>query len=237
MNGTKGSAIQAGAERRRFLDPDEIHRLLDRYGIESVESIYETRWDKENVIDSANRLGYPVALKLYADGLSHKSDSGCVQLNLHSEKEVSTAYDNILERAGAIIDVGAINGFLIQEMEVFEHEVIVGLSEDPTFGKIILFGLGGIFVELLGDVSIRKVPIDALDARDMIEEIRGYAVLKGARGRQAADMEQLIRMLLAVSRVGNEVDEIVELDLNPVLVDGKRAIVADARVIVKGEDV
>jgi acyl-CoA synthetase (NDP forming) len=237
MNRMKETINRMRNSDRKSMNPEEMGYLLELYGIAQLKYRYETDYSKENVITSANRIGYPVAVKLASEKILHKSDSGCVQLNLKSDEEVSSAYDEILKNAGNIIDDEDIDGVLIQEMSPFDHEVIVGLGEDPTFGKIVLFGVGGIFVELLKDVSIRKVPIDRLDAKDMIEEIKGIEILKGARGKSAADFEKLYEILLNVSQIGAEIDDIGELDLNPILVDSKRAVVADSRVIIKGRDV
>ena len=112
------------------------------------------------------------------------------------------------------------------------HEAIIGLAEDPTFGKIIMFGLGGIFVEILKDVAIRKIPITVLDARDMIEEIKGFKILKGARGKEPVNLNLLQETLMKASRLGQEIEEIKEMDLNPVFVNSKNTLVADPRIIL-----
>lgn len=218
--------------KRAVLYPIESESVLQSYGIDYPKGVC-TRNDLGEVLRSAEKIGFPVALKLISPDILHKSDVGCVQLNLHNEKEIKRAYYGILKGAEKINKDAEIEGFLIQEMIHHGHEVIIGLNTDPTFGKIILFGLGGIFVEILKDVAIRKIPITQLDAQDMIEEIRGYKILMGARGMEAANLHLLKELLLKVSRMGMEVGEISEMDFNPIFIDSKKALVADSRIIIQ----
>ena len=218
--------------KREVLYPEEAEKVLRTYGINTAKSLF-CRNDLEGVLRSSEEIGFPVALKLISQDILHKSDAGCVALNLDNREEVRGAYHGILQNAERVKGGALIEGFLVQEMVQKGHEVIVGLATDPTFGKIILFGLGGIFVEILQDVAIRMVPITKADAQDMIEEIKGYRVLQGARGKEPANLQLLREILLGVSRLGNEVEQIREMDLNPVFVSSSRAMVADSRILVQ----
>ena len=158
-------------------------------------------------------IGFPVVLKLISPDILHKTDAGCIKLSLANTDEISEAYHEILENATKVEPSAEVKGFLVQKMVQYENEVIVGLANDLTFGKIIMFGLGGIFVEVLNDVAIRKVPITQLDAKDMIEEIKGYVILQGVRGKESVNFNLLQEILLNVSRLGVVLQEIKEMDL------------------------
>ena len=219
-------------EKRDVLYPIESEFVLQSYGINYPNSVC-TGNDLEEVLRSADKIGFPVALKLISPDILHKSDVGCVQLNLNDEKEIKKAFQDILKGVEKINKDAEIKGFFIQEMIHSGHEVILGLTMDPTFGKIIMFGLGGIFVEILKDVAIRKIPITQIDAQDMIEEIRGYKILMGARGKEAANLQLLKELLLKVSQMGMEIGEINEMDFNTVFINSNKALVADSRIIVQ----
>jgi acyl-CoA synthetase (NDP forming) len=223
---------EISTSNRQVLYPRESDVVLDYYDIHQPRSITAGN-DIQQVVQSAEKIGFPVALKLISPDILHKSDAGCVQLNLSDPSEVERACHKILEQAGVAKKNARIEGFLIQEMIQDGHEVIIGLAQDPTFGTIIMFGLGGIFVEILKDVSIRKIPITPQDAMDMIKEIRGYEILKGARGKVAANLDLLRDLLLNVSRMGMELKQIKELDFNPVFVDSRKTLVPDSRIILK----
>lgn len=217
--------------KRKVLYPREAETLLAAYGIAMVKGAFAEN-DLEEVIRRSEEIGLPVALKLVSRDILHKSDEGYVALNLADREEVARAYSEILENVGKRRPGVIIEGFLIQQMLKNGHEVIVGLANDPTFGKIILFGLGGIFVEILKDVAIRKIPITIADAQDMIEEIKGYKILLGARGREPANLHVLKEFLLGASRLGSEIEEVAEMDLNPVFVNSRNALVVDSRVLI-----
>ncbi|WP_300458107.1 acetate--CoA ligase family protein [Desulfobacula sp.] len=218
---------------REILYPSESDAVLDYYKIPQPKWM-TTGNNVEQAVQAAEQIGFPIALKLISPDILHKSDAGCVKLDLNNSPEVEHACHDILEKAAHAHKTPRIEGFLIQEMVKEGHEVIIGLAQDVTFGMIIVFGLGGIFVEILKDVAIRKVPITPADAMDMIEEIKGYKILKGARGKVVANIDLLKDMLLKVSQMGMEQKQITELDFNPVFVDSHRALVADSRIILKG---
>lgn len=218
-------------EQRTFLYPVETESVLGLYGIDVIKGAFSGD-DLDRILQSAEKIGFPVALKLISADLIHKSDAGCVHLHLNNRDEVINAYNDILVNADRAIPGAKIEGFFVQEMISDGHEVIIGISTDPTFGKVILFGLGGIFVEIFKDIAIRKIPISQLDAQDMIEEIRGYKILQGARGKEPANLALLRNILLQVSRLGEEIEEITEMDLNPVIVNSHQALVVDPRIMI-----
>jgi len=225
--------LVSGAKRegRNALSPKEIEAILSSYGIDMAKGAF-SRPNLEEVLGAARAIGFPVVLKLISQDLLHKSDAGLVHLNINNEEEVGRAYHEIVKNKERANPAAELEGFLVQQMIRNGYEVIVGLATDATFGKIIMFGMGGIFVEILRDVAIRKIPITRSDAQDMIEEIKGYRILRGARGRESANFELIRNVLMAVSRLGEEVGEITEMDLNPVIVSSREAVVADARIIV-----
>jgi acetyltransferase len=183
----------------------------------------------------AEKIGFPVAMKVVSPDILHKSDAGCVKLNLDSRADVERAFAEILANASRFAASVNIKGVLVSRMDREPGvEVIIGGLNDPTFGPAIMFGLGGIFVETLKDVAFRICPLDETDAREMIREIKAFPVLAGARGTQAADLDALAKLLLSVSRALLEHPEIRELDLNPVKVHGQGLLALDARIIGTG---
>jgi acetyltransferase len=180
----------------------------------------------------ARLLGGPVALKVVAPGLLHKSDAGGVALGLAPE-EVPDAAGRLLARVrGAAPDV-AIQGLVVQRMRGPGHEVMIGARRDPAFGPVVIFGLGGVWVEVLEDVSLRLAPVDRAEAREMVQEIRGATVLAGARGRPPAALDAVADLVVAVSRLAAEFPELRELDLNPVVVTPREATIVDARLVLE----
>ena len=182
----------------------------------------------------ASVFGFPVAAKLASRAVPHKTDIGGVCLNLTSEHAVRKAFDEIVERAGRVGATGAIDGVLMQPMIVGGVETMIGVTEDPVFGPLIAFGLGGIHVEILGDVGFRVAPLTDRDADELLHEIRGFPLLQGYRGHPAADIDALRDILLRLSRLAEEVPEIAELDFNPVIAlpPGTGCRIVDARIKV-----
>lgn len=180
---------------------------------------------------AAERLGYPVAVKIVSPALSHKTDVGGVALNLGSAGAVEAAGREMLRRVRAAAPGARLDGFAVQRMRSGGHEVLVGARRDAVFGPVVVFGLGGIWVEALGDVALRLAPIGREDALEMIDELRGAALLRGLRGGPAADRDALVDVLLAVSALIAERPDIRELDLNPVMVGARGAAVLDARIV------
>lgn len=187
---------------------------------------------REEAAALAGDMGFPVALKVVSAAVAHKSDVGGVRLNLASRADVLAAHDAIMAAVGAALPDAAIEGVAVQEMAAPGVEVIVGVTADPQFGPVVMFGLGGIMVEVMGDVAFRLAPLGAGDARDMIDEIRGRPALDGARGQPPADLDALADALERVSAFAAAHPEVRELDLNPVIASPDGAVAADARIVL-----
>ena len=204
-------------------------QLLKKYGIPVTREALATSADM--AVELSRNLGYPVALKAQSGQILHKTEAGVIKLNLASDQEVRRAYKEVLANARSYAPQAHVEGVLVQEMVRDGVEVIVGVTKDPVFGPAIMFGLGGIFVEALRDVSFRIAPLTHADAEEMIDEIRGRRVLEGMRGKPPADRDALIDILLRVSQlVTDHRDQIDELDLNPLVVLPKGAKVVDALI-------
>ncbi|MDF1556716.1 MAG: acetate--CoA ligase family protein [ANME-2 cluster archaeon] len=183
-------------------------------------------------VEAAKALGYPVVMKILSPNISHKSDVGGVVLDLGSDREVDEAYHVMMERVTSQVPGASIQGVMLQKMARSGLEVIIGAKKDPQFGHVIMFGLGGIFVEICKDVSFRVTPVNREMAQQMILEIKGSPILGGARGRTAVDIEAMIDVITGLSRLLEKHPEIVELDINPLVVYPKEAIAVDARMLV-----
>ena len=227
------ASIIENAQRsgRKILDEIESKRLLTENGVPTTD----TRLAKshEEAISLAGELGLPVALKIVCADITHKSDIGGVQLGLSTEAAVAKAYDEILAAVKIRCPDSEIKGVSVQSMARSVVEIIVGMSKDPQFGPVLMFGLGGTQVEILEDVSFRIAPISRLDAREMIREIKGYPLLEGYRGSQHINIEALEDILLRISELVAATPQIKELDLNPIFARPDDAIAVDARVILE----
>lgn len=212
----------------------ESGRLLNQYGIPVVQSIVLTSGDEKVLSETGEKLGFPVVMKILSDEILHKTDLGCVRLPVNSVEEMSEAYREILANAKTGAPDAKIQGVLVQQMLPKGFEVLLGVSADPQFGRVAMVGLGGIYVELLQEVSLRMLPIDRTDAEQMIEETPLAKIYReGLRGVHY-DKEELIDALLHLSRLVSEHPEIAEIDVNPFLLfgDGKKAVGVDAMVVV-----
>jgi acetyl-CoA synthetase (ADP-forming) len=219
---------------RSILTEFESKNFLRQKGIPIVETRL-ARTQKEAVLLS-QKIGFPVVLKIASPDIVHKSDSGGVKLGLKSVSEIRMAYREIMDAIKKQNPCAVIEGVTVQKMAKSGIEVIVGASKDPQFGPVLMFGLGGVFVEVLKDVSFRIIPISRKDAREMIEEIKGYPLLQGYRGKKPADLPALIEILFKISRLMEENPEIKELDLNPVIAYEKGSLAVDARIILEKEE-
>lgn len=188
----------------------------------------------DEAVRLAGEIGYPVALKLASTKIVHKTEIGGVRLNLEGDKDVRLAFAAIRDRVAELGQLEAMDGVLVQPMLSGGVEVMIGVIQDPLFGPLIGFGLGGIHVEILNDICFRVTPITDRDAREMVQSIRGYRLLQGYRGHPPADITALEETLLRVARLVEELPEIAELDLNPVfaLPPGQSCVIADARMRV-----
>ena len=212
----------------------EAKQVLKAYGLPVPEEKLAKTLDE--ALKYAEEIGYPVALKLMSPQILHKSDAKVVLLNIKTPEELKQKWKEIHENARRYRPDAEILGVLVAPMLKPGREIIIGVTEDPQFGHAIMFGLGGIFVEVLKDVTFRIIPITERDARKMITEIKGYPILAGARGEEPADIDAIVDMLLKVSDLVNDLDAYIkEMDLNPVFVynKGEGAVVVDARIIAK----
>ncbi|MGA2681010.1 MAG: acetate--CoA ligase family protein [Candidatus Bathyarchaeia archaeon] len=228
---TKKIINQAKKEGRKALLEPEAKLILIDYGIPVTK--FKVASNETQAAEYANEIGYPVVLKIVSPDIIHKSDVGGVMVNLKNASDVQKAYGKILENVKKYNANAKIVGVLVQEMAPQSTETIVGAIKDPQFGQTIMFGLGGIFVELLKDVNFRIAPITKDDAKEMITQLKAYPLLKGFRNSPPADIDALISILLSTSRLVMENPEIKELDLNPVLAYQTGAKTVDARIILE----
>jgi acyl-CoA synthetase (NDP forming) len=222
---------QARAEGRTILTEIEAKQMLEDAGVPvSPARLAKT---KDEAAKVASGLGFPIVLKIVSPQITHKSDVGGVALGLTSADEVAAAFDRIVASAKQHAPNATIDGVAVQRMEKQGVEVIVGITKDPQFGPVMMFGLGGVLVEVLKDVAFRVIPIEDRDARQIIEEIKGYPLLQGYRGQDPVDLAKLRALLLKVSSFIEAHPEIAELDLNPVFAYSDGAIAVDARIVIE----
>lgn len=207
------------------LSREGVSKLLAKHGVRLVQESAARSPDEAARI--AAKIGYPVVLKVISDEILHKTDRGCIKVNIVNEHDLRTAYAQIMHNAGN----AKVKGMLVQKMVKQGIELIVGGKKDEQFGQLILFGLGGIFVEVLKDVSVRVCPITIGEAHEMIDEIKGSPLLHGARGTIPVDTGKLAQLLVNVSKMLDENPEICELDLNPIIAYGDGYLAVDVRVI------
>ena len=216
----KALAIIEEAKRKGLnsLNEYEAKKILRAYGIPVTEEMLAH--SLEEAMAMAREIGYPIAAKLVSPDIPHKTEAGVIALNIPSEEQLQEKYREILKRGKIFRPWARIEGVLIQEMAKEQGvETIVGISQEPPFGPTLLFGLGGIFVEVMKDVSIRVLPVTRKDVQNMISEIRGYKVLQGIRGRKPADLEAITQVLLKTACLAAELkDAVAEVDINPLLV-------------------
>ena len=231
--GTPVEAVNAVARMLQSpgaLTEYEGKQILAAYGIPITRE--EMASSAEEAAALARQIGYPVALKVQSPGIPHKTEAGGIRLNLYTDAQVHEAYAEILRNAKAHAPQAMIAGVLVQEMIEGGVEVIVGTTHDPVFGPCVMFGLGGIFVEVLRDVSFRVAPLDRPDAEEMIREVKGYRVLGGVRGRPPADVRALVGVILKLSRLAVDfAGEIEELDINPLIVLPRGVRAADVLIL------
>lgn len=219
---------------RVFLSENKSKEILGNYGISVPKAEVVTSVDQ--AIAFAEENGFPLVMKIESDDIPHKSDIGGVKLNINSNEEVKAAYEEIIYNAETKAKGAKINGILIQEMLDKGIEVIVGINNDPTYGPMVLCGLGGVFVEIFKDVSLYPAPFNKAEAYKMIESLKGYPLLKGYRGSKEADLDELTDLLVKISEFAAEnKDSVAELDINPVFLyeESKGLAIADALMIVK----
>jgi acetyl-CoA synthetase (ADP-forming) len=226
----KDSAIlvikNAMQKRRKALSEYEAKQVLAAYGIPVTrECLAEKRADVEK---AAQEIGYPLVMKGCSSEIAHKTEKGLIHTDIRSDAEALKAFDQIKERLN--VYSGAV---LIQEMIPGRRELVMGMTRDDQFGPCVMFGLGGIFTEILKDISFRRAPLEKSDALEIMQEIKGHNILGAFRGMEAADVESLADILIQLGKIGLEIDHVQEIDLNPVIIFGKKPIVVDALMILE----
>lgn len=221
-------AIESG---RTILTEMESKAILKEFGIPVIEA--KLAQNKTEAVKIGNEIGFPLVMKIASPDIIHKSDIGGVKLGINNVTSIKKSFDSIIRSAREHFPDAKIDGVTVQKMAPSGIEIIIGISHDPQFGPVMMFGLGGIFVEVIEDVSFRILPLTPKDAKEMIKEIKGYQLLKGFRGSDPADIEFLERLLLDVSSFIEDYPQIKELDLNPVFVYKKGGLVIDARIILE----
>jgi len=222
---------KARSENRTFLLEPESKQIMKILGITTTDFQVATNISEAKMM--ARKIGFPVVMKIVSPEVIHKTDAGGVKLNLNSDREVEAAFDEITRNARNYFAKADIRGVLIEKMVNPSTEIIIGVTRDPTFGPAIMFGLGGIFVELLKDVSFRITPITKTDAKEMINEIKALPMLQGFRGGPNVDLKNIIDVLLIISKFTIDyMDDILEIDLNPIFAYDDHLLTVDARVIL-----
>ena len=221
---------KARAENRPALNATEAKIVCDAYGIATPAE--GTAGSARESGELADRLGYPVVMKIVSQDILHKTDAGCVIANVADAAAARRAYDDIIAAAKRHAPSARIDGVLVQRQLAAAQEVIVGAATDPTFGKLVAFGLGGVLVEVLRDVTFRLAPITGEHAAAMLREIAGAAILDGVRGQPGVDKDALADLIVQVGRLVEDFPEIAELDLNPVFATADGATAVDVRVLL-----
>jgi acyl-CoA synthetase (NDP forming) len=216
---------------RTVLLETEARELLEIYGMPPTPAILAA--SEADAVEAARRLGFPVALKIVSPKIIHKSEAGGVELNLADEDALRQAFRRILQKAGSLAGPAHIEGLLVAPMAPPGQECIIGMVRNPQFGPVVMFGLGGIFVEVLKDVAFRVLPLTDRDVDGMLREIRGFPILRGTRGQKPKDIAILKDILVRVGQLGGDCPDIQEVDINPIIVHAKGASIVDARVILR----
>jgi len=212
---------------RTTLSEYESKQVLSAYGIPVTKEKLVT--DKDSLLAAAGEIGYPLVLKGCSADVTHKTESGIIHVDIRNNDEADAAYTAIT----AGMHNNGEPAVLVQEMIKGKRELVAGLTRDPQFGPCVMFGLGGIFTEVLKDISFRMAPLRKNDALDMMREIKAYKILESIRGMEAADLDMLSDILINVGRIGLENDSIKEIDINPVIITGNRPVAVDALVILE----
>ena len=216
------------------LSEHQSKALLDLYGIPVTREMVAT--SAADAARFAEEIGFPVVFKVDSPDIMHKSEANVIRLGVGSKEECVQLYDELIENALRYNPKARVKGILVQEMIQGGSEVMIGMSQDPQFGPTIVFGLGGIFVEILKDLSLRVAPLSPADAEQMVKEIKGYPILQGVRGRKRADIEAVVDALQGISRLAQDYkDTISEIDINPLIVfdQGYGVKAVDALVVLK----
>jgi len=221
----------AEKQGRTVLTEIESKQLLKDIGVDTTEIRLAS--SEEDAITFSDKVGFPVVLKIASPDITHKSDAGGVKVGLKDKEEVAKAYKEIMASCKQKFPEAKIEGVSVQSMARPGTEVIIGMTKDAQFGPVLMFGLGGVWVEVLKDVSFRIVPLTRRDAGEMIKEIKGYPLLEGYRGQEPANTNVLEDILLKVSDFMEKTPEIKEMDINPLFAYKDSAVAVDARIVLE----
>jgi len=216
---------KALGEGRKTLSEYESKQVLSAYGIPVTREFLAS--DLKGLKSAAAQIGYPLVLKGCSSEIAHKTEKGLIRVDIRNEEEATSAFGEIMGHIGA---TGAV---LVQEMIKGQRELVIGLTRDPQFGPCVMFGLGGIFTEILKDISFRVAPLEKRDALEMMQDIKGHKILEAVRGMEAADLDLFADILIKVGQIGLDHDAIKEIDINPVIISGNRPVAVDALVVLE----
>ena len=222
--------IEKAKKEKRPLLETEAKELLREYGIPVPD--FKLIKSEDEIVGLAKEINFPIVMKIVSPDIIHKTDAGGVKVGIKDEKEAKTAYQDIIYKVKKYKKEAKISGVIAYSMISQGTEIIIGMMKDPCFGPTIMFGLGGIFVEILKDISFRILPLEERDAEEMISEIKGYQILKGIRGETPKDVKSIRDVLMKISQLVMDNPEIKEIDLNPIFVFEKGLQVVDARMIL-----
>lgn len=224
---------QSISEGREQLTTLESIDVLQAYGIRACK--YGLATNEEEVVKLGNEIGYPVVMKMTSKTTSHKTDVGGVRVNIQSEEQLRAEYQDLIDKLTEKGLIEGLEGVIIQEMVKGNREMVCGIATDPQYGPMMMFGLGGVFIEVMKDVTFRMAPLTDVDAKEMIESVKSYELLKGARGTKPAQIDQIEETLLRLSQLVNDFKFIDELDINPLLISEKtgEGIAVDGRIKVR----
>lgn len=211
---------------QKTLSEYDAKQVLAAYDIPITKEILVK--DKEHLEKAIQKIGFPLVMKGCSAEIAHKTEKGLIHVDIRTVTEAKKAFREIM--AGM---EGFEGGVLMQEMIKGRRELVMGLTRDPQFGPCVMFGLGGIFTEILRDISFRRAPLEVRDTQEMMQEIKGHKILEAVRGMEAADTKRLTEMLMAIGRIGLEIPEVSEIDLNPVILCGSKPVVVDALIVLK----
>jgi len=217
------TAVRRG---RKTLSEYESKQVLAAYDIPITKEVLAK--DKDQFDRGLKKIGFPLVMKGCSAEIAHKTEKGLIHVDIRNATEAKKAFKEI--QTGM---EGFEGGVLMQEMISGRRELVMGMTRDPQFGPCVMFGLGGIFTEILRDVSFRRAPLEIRDAREMMQDIKGHKILDAVRGMPAADTNLLEQMLINVGQIGLDFDDIMEIDLNPVILSGSKPVVVDALMILK----
>ena len=218
---------QALGEGRTTLSEYESKRVLASYGVPVTREVLVE--DPKGLAAATREIGFPLVLKGCSPEISHKTETGMIYVDIRNEQEAEAALTSIMTGFA-----GRQGPVLVQEMVKGARELVVGLTRDPQFGPCVMFGLGGIFTEILRDVSFRVAPLEKRDALEMMQEIKGHKILQAVRGMEAADLDLLADILMQVGRIGMEHEAVKEIDVNPVILARGKPVAVDALFILNG---